>query len=69
MMTWDPILKRLKVTKMDALYLTEIMMPECIQMIYELWYEGHTNLLMWFYLWKYWSLGEAIESVYLIWKS
>ena len=34
--------------KINALYLNKIMITEWIQIIYELWYEGDTNLLMWF---------------------
>ena len=35
-------------TKINALYLTESMITEWIQIIYEFWYEVDTNLLRWF---------------------
>ena len=63
--------------KMDTLYLTESMITEWLQTIDELCYEVDKTYSSGFDLWTHWlfqyynelNLGEAIESVHLMWKS
>ena len=66
-----------KKNKLDALYLTETTRTEWLQTLDEYLDEGDQTYSVSLYLWPQWlfqyynelSIFEAIESVYLKWKS